>query len=290
MIVNPSEFNYRLALGSLIIAIIALAAFGFANYRDIKSDTDFIKQEKKLLRQELSAFISQYDALELENDSIRLQYDTVLDRAQSALDSLNHIKADVALLSHVQSELLFLKRQSKTLGIDSLNLLIADLENKRSEISNELTRQTKLSQQLRSENRFLNKLLESGTKIYANSFHAKVFRENSNGQLVLTDRANKADQIEVCFVLGENPLVNPGNKQLFIQIVGPDNNVINDMGAIEFGDLSLIYSAKISVNYANKNTEVCTAIPGSDEFEKGLYFVSVFENERRLGGTQLELN
>ena len=232
MIVNPSEFNYRLTLGSLLVAIIALAAFGFSNYSALKSDADFIKQEKKLLQQELSAFISSYDALELESDSIRIQYETVRARAQSALDSLKDIKADVALLSHVQSELLYLRRQSKSWRIDSLNELIQNLEKERAEISDKLNEETKLSRQLRSENRFLNNLLESGTKIYANSFNAKVLRENGNGQMVETTRANKADQFEVCFVLGENPLVSPGNKQLYIQIVGPDNNVINDMGAI----------------------------------------------------------
>ena len=290
MIVNPSVFNFRLALGTLIIAIIALAAFGFSNYSSLKSDSDFIKQEKKLLQQELSAFITRYDELGSENDSLQLEFEAVKLRAKSALDSLNDIKADLALLSHVQAELMFLRKQSKNWRFDSLNNLIQDLEKERAQINTELSKQTKLSEKLRSENRFLSNLLESGTKIYANSFEAKVLKHDSNGQWVETDRAKKAEQFEVCFVIGENPLVNAGGKQLYVQIVGPDNNVINDKGAVEFGELSLIYSAKLSVQYQNENMEICTAIPGADEFDKGLYFVSVFENERRLGGTQIELN
>ena len=290
MIVNPSAFNFRLALGTLIIAIIAIAAFGFSNYSSLKSDSDFIKQEKKLLRQELSAFIARYDALGTENDSIQLQFEAAKKRANSALDSLNEIKADLALLSHVQAELMFLRKQSKSWRVDSLNSLIEDLEKERAEINTELTRQTELSEKLRTENRYLSNLLESGTKIYANSFQVKALKQNGNGQWLETDRANKAERFEICFVIGENPLVSAGNKQLFVQIVGPDNNVINDMGATEFGELSLIYSSKLSVDYQNENLEVCSLIPGSEEIEKGLYFVSVFENERRLGSTQIELN
>ena len=290
MIVNPSEFNYRIALGSLIAVVIALAGFGFSNYNSLKSDADFIKQEKKLLQQELSSFISRYDALGAENDSILLQYDFVRKRAESVLDSLDVIKADLELLSNVQQELNYLKRESRKWRVDSLNDRIRNLEKEKVEISNVLDEQNTLSESLRSENRFLTELLESGNKIYANSFEVKALMDNGNGGKEQTFIAKKTDQFEVCFVIGKNPVVSPGTKKIYIQIVGPDNNVINDLGAVEFGNLSLIYSAGLSVDYFNENTEVCAAIPGSEEFETGTYFVSVFENERRLGGTQIELN
>ena len=76
--------------------------------------------------------------------------------------------------------------------------------------------------------------------VFFNSFDAKVYRERSLGKKVETKKASNADSFEVCFVIAENPIAEKGNKNLFIQIVGPDNNVVNDKGAVVFGESSLI--------------------------------------------------
>ncbi len=289
MIVNPQEFNYRFILGSVIVAFMVVAAFGIVNYNDLKSDTDFLRQEKKLLRQELSSFIDSYDELGTENDSMKMLYDQALLRARHALDSLNVLKTDVALLSHVQSELMELKKQSKTWKVDSLNLLIRDLKTDKEQMSRALIEQTIESDQLRVQNKYLSEMIKAGNRIYANSFRAAAQRLESDAQLTVTQRANKADQIEVCFVLGKNPLAESGKKELYLQIVGPDNNVINDKGAVNFGELSLIFSSRMEVEYDRTDLEICEIIPNSEAFKKGSYYISVFEKERRLGGTRLEL-
>ncbi len=289
MIVNPQEFNYRFILGSVIVAFMVVAAFGIVNYNDLKSDTDFLRQEKKLLRQELSSFIDSYDELGTENDSMKMLYDQALLRARHALDSLNVLKTDVALLSHVQSELMELKKQSKTWKVDSLNLLIRDLKTDKEQMSRALIEQTIESDQLRVQNKYLSEMIKAGNRIYANSFRAAAQRLESDAQQTVTQRANKADQIEVCFVLGKNPLAESGKKELYLQIVGPDNNVINDKGAVNFGELSLIFSSRMEVEYDRTDLEICEIIPNSEAFKKGSYYISVFEKERRLGGTRLEL-
>lgn len=289
MIVNPQEFNYRLVLGSLLAAFIAFAAFGIVNYNDLKSDSDFLKQEKKLLRQELSAFIDRYDELDSENELIVEEYNLAVSRAQEALDSLTSLKADIAILSHVQAELIALKRQSRSWKIDSLRLLIEDLQEDKEQISKALIQETIMGDQLKAQNRYLTDLIKAGNRIYANSFRAVAQRSEKEVNFLETNRASKAEQLEICFVIGENPLAQSGKKELFIQVVGPDNNVINDKGAVNFGDLSLIFSSSLEIDYQNHHLEVCEIIPNSEAFKKGLYYISVFENERRLGGTRLEL-
>ena len=65
---------------------------------------------------------------------------------------------------------------------------------------------------------------------------------------------------------------------------------LSDKGSINFGDESLIYSHKESINYNNAAIDICLNIENDEAFKSGLYYINVFENNRRLGGTQIELN
>jgi hypothetical protein len=290
MIVNTKVFNYRFTIGTLILAIIALAAYGFSNNSVVRSENDFLKHEKKLLQKELNAFIERYDELDLENYSLKSQFEITRKRAQNAYDSLSILKANVAVLSRFRAELMFLRKQNEILQSDSLTHVIKTLENENVEYVSELNKQAALNKDLEEENTKLNATLEKGSLLLANSFEAKVYRKKNSGERMETDKASHAETVEVCFVIAENPLVPKGRKNLFIQILGPDNNVVNDKGAVNFYEYSLIYSTLVNVGYDNIAEEVCTVIPNNDAFISGIYRISVFENERKLGGTEIELN
>jgi len=290
MIVNTKVFNYRFTIGTLIVAIIVLASYGFSNYSAVKSDNDYLSHEKKLLQKELSDFIERYDELGFENTSLESQFENVKVRAQNAYDSLSILKTNVSVLSQYRAELMFLKKQNKILQSDSLTKIIDDLVEENVEIADALKQQETLNRSLEKENTSLAESIEEGSLLFANSFDAKVFREKKSGEKVETDRYSNAETFEVCFVIGENPLAEKEHKRLFIQILGPDNNVVNDKGAVNFGESSLIYSSIINIEYNNLSEEVCAIIPNNDSFKKGVYYVSVFENERKLGNTQIELN
>lgn len=290
MIVNTRVFNYRFTIGTLIVAIIVLAVYGFSNYSVLESDRDYLVHEKKLLQKELNQFIDRYDELSSNNNSLKSQFENAKLRAQNAYDSLSILKVSVSTLSRYKAELMFLKKQNEILQSESLGDLVDDLVKENGQIVDALNQQKAFNEMLEKENRSLTEIVEEGSMLFANSFEAKVFREKNSGEKVLTDKANNAETFEVCFVIGENPLANEGTKKLYIQILGPDNNVVNDKGAVIFGESSLIYSSSISIEYNNLAEEICAIIPNNESFNKGVYYVSVFENERKLGNTQIELN
>ena len=95
----------------------------------------------------------------------------------------------------------------------------------------ELKKQLEVNSSLVKKNEFLNKTIEKGALLTANSFKAKAY-QNYNGNLVETKKANKAQTIEVCFTLAENALTEKGDKELYIQIVNPKNNVVANKGFI----------------------------------------------------------
>ena len=91
--------------------------------------------------------------------------------------------------------------------------------------------------------KILRQSIEKGALLTANSFRAKGY-EKFFGVKRPSVKAKRVQSIEVCFTLAENALTETGMKDLYIQVLNPRNNVVADKGAINFGNSSLIYSAK----------------------------------------------
>ena len=99
MIVNPQLFNYRLIIGSLVVALAILTVFSFTSYQSISSHQQFIEQEKKLVQVELSEMLEQYDEVSIKNKAISEELETTRQRTQSALDSIDVLNDDIEILS-----------------------------------------------------------------------------------------------------------------------------------------------------------------------------------------------
>lgn len=294
MIVNPQVFNYRLIIGSLIVAFAVLAVFSFTNYESAREHQQFVEHEKKLVESELSQMINRYDDLASTNENLESQVNLTKATTKNVLDSLRLLKSDISVITRFKEQLLILKNKNKQLfeSFDSLNDANIKLERDNILANNQLKIQQDANVSLFKENKSLNKTIEKGSKLTANSFEAKAF-QNDKGTLTPTIKAHKAEIIEVCFTLAENALTTKGEKELYVQIVNPKNNVLADRGALVFGDSLLIYSSKININYNNQVIDVCTKItadPTDKPLTKGSYFVSVFYKDQKLGNTKIILD
>ena len=293
MIVNPQLFNYRLIIGSLLVVLAILAVFSFTNYESVKAHQRFLEQEKVLVESELSQMIQRYDEIASSNDYLTSRLNDAKLATTSALDSLRMLKSDLSVISKFKAQLIDFKDKNKLLfsAIDSLNDINKNLERDKLLAHNELKKQKDANSSLVKKNETLNKTIEKGALLTANSFKAKAY-QNHGGRLFETKKAHKATTLEVCFTLAENALADKGKKDIYVQIVDPKNNVVSNEGFIEFGKSSLIYSTKTYVNYNNQVMDVCTNVMANpeDKFIKGTYFIFVFHKDRKLGDTQIVLN
>lgn len=294
MIVNPQLFNYRLIIGSLIIAFAVLAVFGFTNYESVKEHQQFLEQEKKLVETELSQIITRYDAVSRTNAIMTSKVNDAKLTSKMVLDSLRLLKSDLSVISQFKSQTMSFKNKNNALFlmIDSLSNANQDLEKKRLLAENLLQKQVESNTSLSNKNSTLSKTIEKGALLTANSFEAHAFQVH-NDKLFETRKANRTESIEVCFTLAENALTERGEKELYVQILNPKNNVISDKGAINFGKASLIYSSKTIINYTNNVLEVCSNIRSDSSDKpliKGTYLISVFNKDRKLGSTQIVLD
>lgn len=294
MIVNPQFFNYRLIIGSLIVAIAILGVVSFTNYETVKSHQTFLEQEKKLVESELSEMITRYDIVGETNNALSSQLGLVKENLQATLDSLRFLNSDISVILKYKQQLSNLKSKNVALfkSFDSVLAVKNNLERANLLAHNQLNEQIKVNSVLKTENESLAISVKKGALLTANSFKAKAYRTQL-GKNIATNKAVQAQNIEVCFALAENALTETGPKDIYIQIVNPKNNVVADKGEVKFGTTSLIYSDKQVIDYNNKVVDVCVMIDGDTDdipFTKGTYFVSIFHKDRKLGSTQIELN
>jgi hypothetical protein len=129
------------------------------------------------------------------------------------------------------------------------------------------------------QNESLAKTIEVGSKLSVLNLKTGAYKLKSSGKQIETDKASRADMLKISFSIAENRIAKSGDKTYYVQVIDSRNNVLGDKKTTAFGDQSLTYSFPTTVNYENKTVQVSENLPGKD-FEKGTYFVNVFdENE-----------
>jgi len=293
MIVNPQLFNYRLIVSSLLVVLTVLGIFSFTNYKSIESYEEFLKQEKFLIENELSEMLISYDDLSEDYSLMSSQLQEAKLETKNALDSLRLLKSDLSIITKFKEQLLVLKSKSRVFlsTIDSLNNANIKLQKEKRYALNTIQKKTLTINNLEETNDSLNSTIDKAAILKASSVDAQSYKLKS-GKKRFTERARRANAIDVCITLSENPLTEKGKKDIYIQVVSPQGNVVSDKGEVVFGNSSLIYSQKKIINYYNETLEICTAIIADDEdqpFVKGHYFINVFHKDKKLGSTSIKL-
>lgn len=293
MIVNPQLFNYRLIIGFLLVVVAGLTLYSFTGQKSIEAQNQFLEQEKKLIESELAQIIERYDDVSIFNNEISHQLEDAKRATKLTLDSLSAMRRDLETLTKLREQLTQLQLKNKILfkNTNSLDQIKNDLKKENTLIDNQIQIKTLENSSLIEQNKSLTKRLEKGALLSANSLRAKSF-ERVLGKKKSSAKAKRVQTIEVCFILAENALAKTGEKDIYIQIVNPKNNVVADKGSVNFETSTLIYSAKKVIDYSNEILEVCLDIDADNNdtpLQTGNYYISVFHKNKKLGSTSVTL-
>lgn len=294
MIVNPQLFNYRLITGSLIVGIAVLSIVSFTNYQSTQAHQQFLEQEKKLVEIELSQMIKRYDEVSQKNNLMTSQLEITKKDNENSLELVKSLRTELSVIPKMESQVSVLKSKNKDLSneVNSVNLKYSELEKENLNANEALQNQLIANTSLSDENKSLKEKFKKASILTANSFQAKALN-TTLGKTAVTSKASKTQSIEVSFTIGENVFAETGEKDIYIQILNPENNVFADKGAISFGESSLIYSNKKIVHYNNYALEVSVAINALEDDQPliaGSYYITVFNKDQKLGSTRLQLD
>lgn len=305
MIVNPQFFNYRLIISSLVIALIAISGFAFVNYSNQQQVQTFIEQENKLVENELSEMLMRYNILEIENGTIKLQMEESKRKLKSILDSVKSLEPNAALISRYKAQLIKLKLENASIlalvkSLETKNdslmetnqLVETSLANTKTQLKETSTTAKVLKNKnnsLTKQNGTLENKLEEAKRISIVNMDAKGVKRVTKNRIVSTNRASRIKKVHVSFTMVANKFADRGDKNIYVQVLDPQYNIVPNEGEVKFNEKSLVYSRKEVVDYRNDNLDVSAFIDIDEDLVKGTYFISVFHDVELIGSTSIEL-
>lgn len=289
---NPNKNNSSL---KAVIAVLAVLLIGSLVYIfKLSSDTDVVKTEltttlteKESVMKDLQELKATYDAAIAENTSMSDELIQERDKVVALMDDLNKSKGDV---SKYKNQVVGMQAKMKTLVAenDELKKQNGVLTVQRDSTIVVLGESKKFNEVLVGQNEELAKTVEKGSKLSILNTKTAAYKLKSSGKQIETDKASRADVLKVSFTIAENQIAKSGDKTYYIQVIDAKNNVLGDKKTESFGDNTLTYSFKKTIQYENKTVQVSEDLPGKD-FEKGTYFINVFDNDELVSKTSFSL-
>ena len=266
-----------------IIVVLAILLVGSLAYM-YKMSTDSEKTEKGYMSEkdklvnDLEAAKESYDAAIAENTGLKGDLEAERAKIVELLEKVKKADGTSASLRHYKTDYIKLKREHDELiaQVKKLKEENSNLTTQRDSSRTALDESKRYIDTLATKNDNLSKTVEKAQKLSLVNLKAQSFKERSSGKLVETEKARRVDVIKISFTIAANEVAIAGNKQYYVQVIDPKNNVIGEKKTESFGDSSLTYSFITNAVYENKNMEISQTVKGED-FAKGLYTVNVFD-------------
>jgi len=288
-----SHSKLKAIIGILAILLIGSLIYIFkltSDAKTLETTVTTVKSEKESVLKDLSDLKATYDAAIAENTSMSDELIAERDKVVKLVEELKSAKGDAASLrkykdqyksleqkmKNLMEEVTVLKNQNQTLttNLDSTKVVLEDSK--------------KYNQVLVGQNEELAKTVEKGQKLTITNLKTGAYKVRSSGKQIETDKASRADILQVSFTIAENKIAKSGDKTYYVQIIDAKNNVLGNKETISFGDMSLTYSFTTTVQYENKTVDVKEQLKGND-FAKGTYFVNVFDKGELVSKTSFSL-
>jgi len=249
--------------------------------------------EKESILEELNDLRKNYDEIILENKTMSVELN-------QEREKVIELMSDLAVL-HGKYDLAEYQNQVKVLQ-DKLKKVI--LENEKLKEQNvSITEQNKIikekseiaevalkESQKQSEGlkRDLANTVEKSSKLAVSGTIVIAYKLKTSGELVITEKANKVDGINISFVIAKNEMAKPVDKVYYVQVINSENTVLGDVNEGVHQYKSLTYSLAMKVSYENKMIHVSENFLGN-KFVKGTYYVNIYDKEELVDESSFAL-
>ena len=270
MSINKTNTNkfYLLALSMFLLIVL------FKGYKDNKSAKvlqENLRQESLLSQSQLSEVIAKYDSISMLYTTYDENFSTVFSTVKSPKSEVNY------------KNLSELNAQVKTIK-DSIDVL----QNKLNEIE-------KIKSLVKTEVK-KSEIVHKNSVSHSNS-NFEITNLQVKGVKFLTEHASKTkikaiEQIRVCFTIDKNSAIKSGEKELFIQVINPKNEIVSVEGlSYEKNNAILKYSKLAKFDYKQQVTDVCSYVDlEKDKTFKGRYIVNLYSGTVKISSTIFNYN
>jgi len=289
---EKSNNALKILTGVLAVALIALGIYTVKFYNEEKENQELLRKEKAVIEGELNDLIVKYDEAIAENEGLDSELVAARERIVSLRDSVQDMEANLALISRYRREVSNLKAEKEELFkvVDSLSnqnrMLITEIDS----TNNVLLERTRVSDSLKARTQSMANQIDRAAQLKVSNLRGEGVIERNSGRLVENDRTRRVDKIRTCFSLTPNSLAEAGEKELYVQVYNPNNNLVGDQIAVQHEGGVMVYSAATKVFYENEELDVCILANTLEEnLIEGTYKVLVYNGPNLIGATTFDL-
>ena len=281
-----------------VVAVLAILLVGSLVYifkltsdaKEQLTELTTTKTEKESVMKDLEELKATYDAAIAENTSMSEELIAEREKVVNLIADLKKSKGDAASMAKYKSQYFALETKMKGMmqEIEVLKTANTKLTTERDSTVMVLGEAKKYNEVLVGQNEELSKTVEVASKLSVLNLKTAAYKLRSSGKQIATDKASRADILKISFTIAENKVAKSGDKTYYVQVIDSKNNVLGQKETQSFGGKSLTYSFLTTVKFENKTVDVVQDLSGKD-FEKGSYFVNVFDNGELVSKSSFSL-
>jgi len=290
---NTTSTGLKVALGIALALFIGTAVYTGSLYNEKQETEQQLTTEKNDVIANLNAMKTKYDLALSENEVTNQNLVEARERIQGLIDSLQTAETNVKSLWRYKQKYLALQEEMDVLLTENDRLKVENMQLATTLDSTkvQLEERAMFNDSLMIQNTALAEVMENAAVLNTANLKGYGVLIRNNGKLVPMERARRVDKIRVCYTVAKNKLVQAGDKELYVQVIDPKNNILGANQQITFGEQTLNYSVISKFNYENGNLDVCEFVSNNtdNDFAEGRYQVNVFNGNELVSSSEFTL-
>lgn len=289
---TKSNSALKILTGILAVALIALGIYTVKFYNEEKENKVILQKEKAVIEDELNDLIIKYDEAIATNQVMDQNLVDARQRIAVLLDSVKDSEANLALIARYRREINTLRNEKDRLFkvVDSLSNQNRRLATAIDSTNMVLAQRVRQADSLSVTNQSLSTKVDRAAQLKVTNLKGDGVIVRNNGKLVTNNRTRRIDQIRTCFKLTENALAQAGERDMYVQIYNPQNELVGDQLAVQHEGGPMVYSAASRIYYENEELDVCIlSNTDRDKLTEGTYKVYVYAGPNLIGTSSFDL-
>ena len=283
----------KVGLGILLALFLGTAFYTTKLYTEKQETEKTLTSEKQQVMNDLNNMAKEYDAAIAEGEVKNQDLVAARERIQGLMDSLKISQNSVGNLWRYKKKFLALEKEMGVL-LEENDRLKGENQYLASSLDStqvQLAERTMFTDSLLVQNSELATVVKDAAALQTVGLVGMGVLERSSGKQVPMERARRSDKIKLCFTVAKNMLTEAGDKELYVQVIDPSNNVLGSNDQVQFDDQVLNYSLISRFNYENRNLNICEYVsrPEDDKFTAGRYKINVFNAKELISSSEFTL-
>ena len=264
------------------------------NLEEVTKTLETTLTEKDALSAELQRMKTEYEKVNQENASLQSQLSSKDEEIKSKIAEIQRLinSGDAAQLKRAREELAILKalNQNYVIQMDSLNKVNKELNDQNLTLNTSLTDAKGKVDNLMQENSVLSSKVAMGSILKTIDLKVVGVKFKSSGKEIESGRSGSIQKIKTCFKILENLVADKGPKDVYLRVLSPDGAVMsNSTETFLYNGQPSLFTTRESIDYQNKDTDVCIYWAKGSPYTKGKYTVEIYCEGNQIGTTALTL-